>query len=104
MDRRIPFRSTGLLLAALVVALVGTSRPTESLAAAQTDPEADSPIQHVVIIYQENHSFDDVLGAVCQARSNPCDGYTGPVTFADGVTAPNVVEPDIVPDIMHNPD
>lgn len=32
-----------------------------------------SPIKHVVVIYQENHSFDNVLGDVCQARLTRCD-------------------------------
>jgi phospholipase C len=62
-----------------------------------------SPIKHVVIIYQENHSFDDVLGAMCQTRAVPCNGYTGPVTFADGITATNEVQPDIVPNVEHSP-
>jgi len=57
----------------------------------------------VVIIYQENHTFDDVLGAVCQVRSNPCNGHSGPVTFADGKTAANIVEPDVVPGVKHDP-
>jgi phospholipase C len=35
----------------------------------------DSPIQHVVIIYQENHSFDNVLGAFCLSfHPARCDG------------------------------
>src|SRR5690349_7263057 len=63
-----------------------------------------SPIQHVIILYQENHSFDDVLGAVCEQRSTPCNGYTGPVTMADGITAPNGIQTDIVPEIKHDPD
>jgi phospholipase C len=67
-------------------------------------PDASGPrIAHVVIIYQENHTFDDVLGTVCQTREVPCDGYTGPVTFADGVTAQNIVQPDIVPVVAHDP-
>jgi phospholipase C len=34
-----------------------------------------SPIQHVVIIYQENHSFDNVLGAFCLHKEPVrCDG------------------------------
>jgi phospholipase C len=64
-----------------------------------------SPIKHVVIIYQENHTFDDVLGAVCESpdRVTPCNGYTGPVTFEDGITAENVVQPDLVPNVAHGP-
>ena len=103
MSRRLPARALGLLITVLAIALIGSTRPTESLAVQETQLNA-SPIQHVVIIYQENHAFDDVLGAVCEVRATPCDGYTGPVTFEDGVTAQNIVEPDIVPDITHNPD
>ncbi len=64
---------------------------------------AGSNIKHVVIIYQENHTFDDELGAVCETRTTPCNGYTGPVTFADGKTASNVVQPDVVPIVKHDP-
>lgn len=62
-----------------------------------------TPIEHVVIFYQENHTFDDVLGAVCEKRGNPCDGYTGPVTFESGRTAENVVQPDLIPEVKHDP-
>jgi phospholipase C len=62
-----------------------------------------SPIKHVVVIYQENHSFDDVLGDVCETRATRCNGYTGAVTFADGVTASNIAEPDVVPQMGHSP-
>src|SRR5439155_13286202 len=31
------------------------------------------PIRHVVIIYQENHSFDNVLGDICIVDAR-CDG------------------------------
>jgi phospholipase C len=62
---------------------------------------ARSPIEHVVLIYQENHSFDELLGRLCQKRRPRCDGYTGQVRFADGEVAPNVREPDIVPQVVH---
>ena len=35
------------------------------------------PIRHVVIVYQENHSFDNVLGQLCVYKL-PCDGATRP--------------------------
>lgn len=93
------------LLSLAFYALVAGSGTTAAQATAKqpTTITADSPIQHVVIIYQENHSFDDVLGQLCQTRNTPCDGFTGPVTFADGVTADNVVEPDIIPNVVHDP-
>jgi phospholipase C len=115
IDRRLSQRrsSTPLRLARTVVGClaagllaVGASSLSVAGAPAASLPSAatsDSPIQHVVIIYQENHSFDDVLGVVCQARPGRCDGYTGPVTFADGRHAANIVEPDIVPTVEHVP-
>ena len=36
--------------------------------------ETPTPIQHVVVFVQENHSFDNVLGALCQKRTMRCDG------------------------------
>lgn len=62
-----------------------------------------TPIKHVVIIYQENHSFDDTLGAFCRQvkRRDSCDGKIGPATLANGVRAANTVQPDIVPFVLH---
>jgi phospholipase C len=40
------------------------------------DAATASPIQHIVIIEQENHSFDNVLGALCTTRVTRCDGVT----------------------------
>src|SRR3954466_5585997 len=31
--------------------------------------------KHVVVIYQENHSFDETLGRFCQDHHGRCDGY-----------------------------
>ena len=62
-----------------------------------------SPIRHVVIIYQENHSFDEVLGAICRQRRVRCNGSTANVTLADGHTVRNRISPDIVPRMAHDP-
>jgi phospholipase C len=35
-----------------------------------------TPIKHVVLIDQENHSFDNALGKMCKVRVTPCDGAT----------------------------
>jgi phospholipase C len=89
-------------VAAVAAALAAAAAPLPEVAAAQA-VDTTSPIKHVVIIYQENHTFDDVLGAACQLRVPSCNGYTGPVTFADGLTAPNGIEPDVVPNVSHGP-
>jgi phospholipase C len=54
----------------------------------------------VVIIYQENHSFDDVLGGICVRDHLACDGTTTGVLH-DGTRIPLSVEPDIVPQVDH---
>jgi phospholipase C len=58
-----------------------------------------TPIQHVVILYQENHSFDNVLGRLC-AQTGRCDGTTEG-TLPDGSSIPLRRSPDIVPKVAH---
>jgi phospholipase C len=62
-------------------------------------PPGVSPIRHVVIIYQENHSFDNVFGRLC-ARTETCDGATEG-TLPDGSTIPLRRSPDLVPKVDH---
>ena len=92
----------GVLLAAAALTAV---EPNQNIApsAVAAATSTSSPVKHVVIIYEENHSFDDVLGAVCKERSVRCNGYTGPVTLANGVTVQNRVGKDVVPDAGHSP-
>ena len=61
-----------------------------------------SPIRHVVVIYQENHSFDETLGAYCHTRASSCDGRTRPVTLRNGTVVPMTQSPDIVPHVFHD--
>ncbi|HKH14769.1 MAG TPA: alkaline phosphatase family protein [Solirubrobacterales bacterium] len=62
-------------------------------------PPNISPIRHVVIVYQENHSFDNVLGRLC-ARTGRCQGATRG-TLPDGSRIPLATSPDIVPRVGH---
>jgi phospholipase C len=104
-------RNVAGVVAAMAVVLAALGTYPEAVAASPVEPgtpvtssavqRAKSPIDHVVIIYEENHSFDDILGQLCLTRTTPCNGYTGRVRFADGVIAPNVTEPDIVPQAGH---
>src|SRR5207245_6704827 len=66
-----------------------------------------SPIRHVVVILQENHSFDNVLGLYCSGESatspSPrmaCDGATQGVT-ASGQVLPLPAATDQVPEAAH---
>jgi phospholipase C len=63
------------------------------------EPPPMSPIKHVVIIYQENHSFDNVFGRYC-VNTGTCDGATEG-TLHNGETIPLGTSPDVVPDAGH---
>jgi hypothetical protein len=54
-----------------------------------------SPIEHLVIVYQENHSFDDVLERFC-VITRRCDGATSG-QISNGSTIPLTSAPDVVP-------
>ncbi|MBV8387840.1 MAG: hypothetical protein JO155_13690, partial [Acidimicrobiia bacterium] len=74
-------RTTWAGAAALAIASAAGASFVGGHAHGDTVPPAPfpTPIQHVVIIYQENHSFDETLGQICQdvVNSAPrCDGAT----------------------------
>lgn len=84
---------------------------TPALAATGSAGAGASPIQHVVIIYLENHSFDSVLGYWCDKvdtkkiqRAHGCGrtGMPAKVDLSNGATVKPTVDPDKVPSVLHN--
>jgi phospholipase C len=77
-----------------VVALTAVMVTGMAGATAATHPK--TPITHVVVIVQENHSFDNYFADYCRHRVDPktkkpvCDG--GPVTYPGTTTAPVVLD------------
>jgi phospholipase C len=78
-----------------------------AVARTRSAPAGSTPIQHVVILYQENHSFDNVLGRLCADIASghivghaPCDGATSGQT-SKRVTIPLATAPDVVPAVAH---
>jgi phospholipase C len=61
---------------------------------------ASSPIQHVVFLLQENHSFDNVLGTWC-VQTGRCDGATTG-KLSTGGTIPLSIATDKVVNVPHN--
>lgn len=63
-----------------------------------------SPIQHIIILDLENHSWDNVLGFWC--RNNPrCgagDAMPASVTLSNGAVVTPTTDPDVVPNIDHS--
>jgi phospholipase C len=92
-------------------AIVGVLVATARLGTAASVAAAPTPIRHVVILFQENHSFDDVFGRFCADVADgsivrgglnmPCDGAVNGKT-ATGETIPLAPAPDIVPNVSHS--
>jgi len=64
---------------------------------------ARTPIKHVVVIYLENHSFDNLLGFWCDRHQARCPdgGMPSSVTLSDGSVVRPSVTPDVVPKVDH---
>ena len=84
----------GAALLALPPALASPSRSVAR-------PNA-SPIKHVVVLYQENHSFNDLLGDLCVTEGNRCAGTTTG-EISDGTKITLKTEGDIPPSVGHEP-
>jgi len=63
-----------------------------------------SPIRHVVVIYLENHTFDNVLGFWCHANPGRCPqgGMPATVTLSNGAVVTPSGDPDVVPQVDHS--
>jgi phospholipase C len=63
-----------------------------------------TPIRHIVVIYLENHSFDNVLGFWCDSHPGRCPdgGMPAKVTLSDGAVVTPFVDPDTVPPVNHS--
>jgi phospholipase C len=93
--------SSKVAIFAIFSGLAGVAAITSGSNGAATTPTSispASPIQHVVIIFQENHSFDNVFGVLCTqnpAHRQPCDGSTVGKLYGGG-TIQDPVAADIV--------
>lgn len=102
-------RGRWLLSAAILFAAAaagGLPRGTAGASKVQSDP-LPTPIQHVVVLFQENHSFDNVLGRFCSLANHGvihrdhCAGVTVG-RLADGRQIPLAPASDLVPGVLHD--
>ncbi len=81
---------------------------TAAAATAVAEPTAvraqPSPVRHVVILYLENHTFDNMFGYWCDISPGRCPdgGMPLSVTLSDGTVVRPGVMPDVVPIVDHN--
>jgi phospholipase C len=84
-----------LLVAAVLAVLPGAdASPTRASNASQ-------PIEHVVVILQENHSFDNVLGQLCIQDHRECNAASSGKN-EKGETIPLTQASDIVAELPHD--
>ena len=90
------FRVTalGIILLPLLALLPWVSTGT---AAAQS-----TPIQHIVVLYLENHTFDSLLGYWCDRHpARGCIGMPASVRLSNGTVVQPTDSPDMVPWVQH---
>jgi Phosphoesterase family len=95
LRRPIHARAMALGTAGVLVA-IGSMAGRPGLISARA---VGTPIKHIVIIYQENHSFDNVLGVLC-VTDHRCDGATSG-KVSNGQIIPLGAATDVVPPIGH---
>src|SRR5215470_14560577 len=63
-----------------------------------------TPIRHIVVLYLENHSFDNLLGFWCNQNRGRCPdgGMPLSVRLSDGSVVHPGITPDFVPKLSHN--
>jgi phospholipase C len=93
MARARKLKCRSLLLVGTAVFAAALTMPGVALAA--SGPNTRTAIKHVVVIVQENHTFDNYFANYCQSRIEAkqrpqCDG--GPTTYPGTTTAPVVLD------------
>ncbi len=83
-------------VAALSTSGVGPS----SQSAGASAGASSTPIKHVVVFMQENHSFNNILGAFC-VQQKRCTGTTTG-TLSTGKSIALSAAPDVVPNVDHS--
>ncbi len=92
-------RSSVVLRLGIVGALVAAAWTVLPTSRPSVEAASGTPIRHIVVIYQENHSFNEVLGYLC-VKNHRCKG-TLVGKRRDGTTMRLRQAPDIVPGGRH---
>ena len=85
-----------------------SAQPIPAHASAQPVPAHASaqrtPVKHIVVLYLENHTFDNLLGYWCDKHPARCPdgGMPASVKLSDNTVVTPGVTPDIVPNVSHS--
>ena len=95
-------KRTLLALGASVLVLAAGGAAVAAPGASQA--AAVTPIRHVVVLYLENHTFDNVLGYWCNLHPGRCPngGMPASVTLSSGAVVTPGITPDKVPEVDHS--
>jgi phospholipase C len=92
--------ASSLVIAGLLLAGTGAGARVATAPLSPTPYRlASSPIQHVVVLMMENHSFDSVFGFWRNQNPGRCPdgGMPSSVTLSNGAVVKPSVDPDVVP-------
>jgi phospholipase C len=95
-------------LAGLTMASTASAQPVSLRASTRpvvAHPSAQrSPVRHIVVLYLENHTFDNVLGFWCNVHTRRCPdgGMPSLVKLSNNTVVKPSVTPDIVPNVSHS--
>jgi len=84
-----------------VAAFVAAALPLGVLGAPAPQAASTVPVTHIVVLYLENHTFDNVLGYWCD-QTHRCLGMPSSVTLKNGTVVTPGGTPDTVPAIDHS--
>ena len=92
-----------ILLAAAVIKTVTRPAAAANIPAAHA---AKTPVQHIVVLYLENHSFDSLLGYWCDNHPGRCPrgGMPSSVKLSNGAVVKPSHDQDVVPIVAHDVD
>src|SRR5512140_335745 len=95
------------ILAFVFTAILGLSQisPVQASAPAQEGlPKTKTPIEHLVFVMQENHTFDNYFGTYPGADGIPANTQmpVDPANPAAGVVKPWHIGPATITDMTHN--
>jgi phospholipase C len=87
-----------------IVVLVVTTAGLSGFAITGTVNAQPTPIKHIVVLYMENHTFDNIFGYWCKRNTGRCPdgGMPSSVRLSSGRVVIPGITPDFVPKIAHN--